>query len=156
MILEETIAAISTAPGTGAIAIVRMTGPNAWTIAGLLFSSKDTKQNGHIDQWKSHVALHGFLRHPGTNQLVDEVVVIPFKGPHSTRARTLLKLIVTAVKLSRVKSFPLFGKWRAYSPAGRIYTTSIYEWAWISPKLKPCWMSFRQKLVCRAELRFRH
>ena len=103
MILEDTIAAISTAPGTGAIAIVRMTGPAAWTITGQLFSSEhkpgsmrrqssDNKPIGQIGHWKSHVAMHGFLHDTGTDQLVDEVVVIPFKGPHSYTGEDLVEI----------------------------------------------------------------
>ncbi|MBS2001814.1 MAG: tRNA uridine-5-carboxymethylaminomethyl(34) synthesis GTPase MnmE [Candidatus Obscuribacterales bacterium] len=87
---EETIAAISTAPGTGAIAIVRMTGPQAWTITGKIFCSKKNKPL--LDSFKSHSAIHGFIRDERTDQIVDEVVVIPYKGPNSYTGEDLVEI----------------------------------------------------------------
>jgi tRNA modification GTPase len=88
MILEDTIAAISTAPGTGAIAIVRMTGPDAWKITGKLFFSKNNKPL--VDSLKSHSALHGFLR--DHDRVVDEVIVIAYKGPNSYSGEDLIEI----------------------------------------------------------------
>jgi tRNA modification GTPase len=88
MILEDTIAAISTAPGTGAIAIVRMTGPDSWKITGKLFFSKNNKPL--VDSLKSHSAVHGFLR--DNDRVVDEVVVIPYKGPNSYSGEDLIEI----------------------------------------------------------------
>ncbi len=87
---QETIAAISTAPGTGAIAIVRMTGAEAWTITGKFFCSKTNKPL--FDSLKSHVAMHGFVRDSSTDQVVDEVVVIPYKGPNSYTGEDLVEI----------------------------------------------------------------
>ncbi len=90
MNFDETIAAISTAPGTGAIAIVRMTGPEAWTITGKFFCSKNKKPL--FDSLKSHVSVHGFVRDSATDQIVDEVVVIPYKGPNSYTGEDLVEI----------------------------------------------------------------
>lgn len=90
MNFDETIAAISTAPGTGAIAIVRMTGPEAWTITGKFFCSKSKKPL--FDSLKSHVAMHGFVNDSSTDQIVDEVVVIPYKGPNSYTGEDLVEI----------------------------------------------------------------
>ena len=87
---EETIAAISTAPGTGAIAIVRMTGPEAWTITGKFFCSKTNKPL--FESFKSHLSMHGFVRDSATDQIVDEVVVIPYKGPNSYTGEDLVEI----------------------------------------------------------------
>ncbi|CAN5422707.1 tRNA uridine-5-carboxymethylaminomethyl(34) synthesis GTPase MnmE [soil metagenome] len=87
---EETIAAISTAPGTAAIAIVRMTGPEAWTIAGKFFCSKTNKPLS--DSFKSHLSMHGFVRDSASDQIVDEVVVIPYKGPNSYTGEDLVEI----------------------------------------------------------------
>ncbi|HEY9733675.1 MAG TPA: tRNA uridine-5-carboxymethylaminomethyl(34) synthesis GTPase MnmE [Drouetiella sp.] len=87
---QETIAAISTAPGTGAIAIVRMTGPEAWDITGKFFCSKKNKPL--IDSFKTHTAIHGFVRDQKTEQIVDEVVVIPYKGPNSYTGEDLIEI----------------------------------------------------------------
>lgn len=88
--MEETIAAISTAPGTGAIAIVRMTGPEAWSITGKFLASKSKKPL--FDSMKSHVAVHGFVHDSNTDQVVDEVVVIPYKGPNSYTGEDLVEI----------------------------------------------------------------
>lgn len=87
---QETIAAISTAPGTGAIAIVRMTGPDSWGITGTFFCSKKNKPL--IDSFKSHTAIHGFVRDTKTGQIIDEVVVIPSKGPNSYTGEDLVEI----------------------------------------------------------------
>lgn len=87
---QETIAAISTAPGTGAIAIVRMTGPEAWNIAGKFFFSR--KNKALLELFKPHSAIHGFVRDSRTDQIVDEVVIIPYKGPNSYTGEDLVEI----------------------------------------------------------------
>jgi tRNA modification GTPase len=72
---DDTIVALATAPGVGAIGVIRLSGKTAWAITNELFPSKDIlKQNSHT--------LHvGLLRHQERN--LDEVVVSLFKGPKS-------------------------------------------------------------------------
>ena len=80
----DTIAAISTAPGTGAIAIVRMSGPHAWEIANKLFQTKSLL--------KSHIVSHGYLIDNRTNLLVDQVVLVPFRSPNSYTGEDLIEV----------------------------------------------------------------
>jgi tRNA modification GTPase len=74
MLQEETIVALSTAPGIGAIALVRMTGPEAVSIAQAVFS-KD------ISSAQSAKAIHGWIM--DGEQRIDDVLLTVFRGPNS-------------------------------------------------------------------------
>ena len=75
--LSDTIVALSTPPGVGALAVVRLSGPNAIGITQTLFSKKNlTAQPGHT--------LHyGTLRDPASGQILDEVVAALYRAPRS-------------------------------------------------------------------------
>ncbi|KAF1304001.1 tRNA uridine-5-carboxymethylaminomethyl(34) synthesis GTPase MnmE [Enterococcus saccharolyticus] len=72
----DTIAAISTPPGEGAISIVRMSGDQAIAIANQLF-----KANKQLKDVASHTINYGHLVDPKDNQLVDEVMVSVLRAP---------------------------------------------------------------------------
>lgn len=71
----DTIAAISTPPGEGAISIVRMSGEEAVSIAQKVFSGKD------LTQAKSHTINYGHIVDPKTHEEVDEVMVSLMLAP---------------------------------------------------------------------------
>jgi tRNA modification GTPase len=70
----ETICALSTPPGVGGIAVIRISGLEALDIAEKLFSKK-------IDTAPSHKALHGWIM--DGDERVDEVVLTIFRAPRS-------------------------------------------------------------------------
>ena len=75
----DTICAIATPHGMGAIAVVRVSGPEAISIVSQLFT-----QNGKAfdsDKMVSHKACYGHIVDHG--ELLDEVLVTFFKAPHS-------------------------------------------------------------------------
>ncbi|MFC4262340.1 tRNA uridine-5-carboxymethylaminomethyl(34) synthesis GTPase MnmE [Ferruginibacter yonginensis] len=72
---DETIVAIATAPGVGAIAVIRISGAKAFDIVNSLFPSKN------LHSQPSHTLHVGFLK--DDDQLIDEVVLALFKGPKS-------------------------------------------------------------------------
>lgn len=74
----DTIAAISTPLGEGAIAIVRLSGPNAISIANKIFQSPNGKDL--LDQ-ASHTIHYGHLVDPKTSETVEEVMLSLMKGP---------------------------------------------------------------------------
>ena len=74
MLNEETIVALSTAPGIGAIALVRMTGPEAVRFAQIIFS-KDIRTAA------SSKAIHGWVMEG--DQRIDDVLLTVFRAPHS-------------------------------------------------------------------------
>ncbi|MGV3523833.1 MAG: tRNA uridine-5-carboxymethylaminomethyl(34) synthesis GTPase MnmE [Candidatus Sericytochromatia bacterium] len=73
---HDTIAAVATPPGTGAIGIVRMSGPEALEIARQLFV-------GGPSVWQSHRAYYGQLRDPAREQILDHCLLLSMQGPRS-------------------------------------------------------------------------
>jgi tRNA modification GTPase len=74
----DTIAAISTPMGEGAIAIVRLSGGNAIQIADKLFKSVGGKLLSNV---ATHTIHYGHLLDPKSAQVVEEVMVSVMKGP---------------------------------------------------------------------------
>lgn len=71
----NTIAAVATAPGEGAIAIIRISGPLAFPIAEKIFSRS-------IKDFKTHTAHYGqILKEDGAP--LDSVLLLIMKGPNS-------------------------------------------------------------------------
>lgn len=75
----ETIAAIATAivPQQGSIGIIRLSGNKALTIAQTLFIAPGKQQ------WQSHRLLYGYIRHPQTQQAIDEALLLLMLAPRS-------------------------------------------------------------------------
>jgi tRNA modification GTPase len=71
---DDTIVAISTPPGRGALGLVRISGPASHSILGSLSPHKTT--------WIDRRATHAKLRTP-TGDVVDDVVITYFQGPRS-------------------------------------------------------------------------
>lgn len=78
---QDTIAAISTPPGTGAISIVRISGPLSINILEKIFSSSPSSIKSIDWRARSHEAVHGYIFDPVNGELVDDVVVITYQGP---------------------------------------------------------------------------
>jgi len=76
---ESTICAIATPPGNGAIAIIRISGKGAISIAESVF--KTPGKNKNLSQQKSFTVHYGNIHEKGN--LIDEVLVSVFKSPHS-------------------------------------------------------------------------
>lgn len=79
MLQGDTIAAIATAivPQQGSIGIVRLSGNQAIAIAQALFKASGKQQ------WESHRILYGYIRHPQTQTIIDEALVLPMRSPRS-------------------------------------------------------------------------
>jgi tRNA modification GTPase len=75
MNLDDTIVAISTAPGRGGIGIVRLSGAEARTIAMPMLRLRRELEAGR--------AIFGGLVQPDSKERIDEVVVTYFQKPHS-------------------------------------------------------------------------
>lgn len=80
----DTIAAIATPPGEGAISIVRLSGDDAVTIADQVFKGKD------LTKVSSHTINYGHFIDPKTREIVDEVMVSVLRAPKTfTREDTI-------------------------------------------------------------------
>ncbi len=71
---EDTICALSTPPGIGALAIIRVSGPEALSITAKIFSKDVSKAKGYSILFGNIVA---------GDELIDEVLVSIFRNPHS-------------------------------------------------------------------------
>lgn len=71
----ETIAAVATPPGEGGVAIVRISGNEAVTVAAKIYS-------GPLLSYQSHTLHFGKIIDQSGN-LVDEVLIVVMKAPHS-------------------------------------------------------------------------
>jgi tRNA modification GTPase len=74
---DDTIAAIATPMGEGAIAVIRLSGKNAIGVADRVFRGKRL-----LTSSKSHTAHYGYLVDPDENR-IDEVVSTVYRSPHS-------------------------------------------------------------------------
>src|SRR3954471_19609773 len=81
----QTIAAISTAAGEGAIALVRISGPEAIAIADQVFRGKQKPS-----QFQSHVQHLGEI--VDTDRVIDEVMLSVHRAPHSYTGEDLVEI----------------------------------------------------------------
>jgi tRNA modification GTPase len=77
MHLDDTIVAIATPPGRGGIGVVRLSGPEAVSIAQPML------RLSHASELQPNRAHFGELIDPATRDRIDEVVVTFFAKPHS-------------------------------------------------------------------------
>ena len=73
----DTIAAISTAPGEGAIGIVRISGEDAIRIADEVYRLKDKR----LKEQPSHTIHYGHIVDPKNDEVIDEVMVTVLRAP---------------------------------------------------------------------------
>ena len=85
---DSTICAISTAPGNAAIAVIRLSGPDAITITDTIFRSP--KEEFKLANLKTHTIQFGRIEYQ--NEIIDEVLVSIFKNPHSYTGEDLVEL----------------------------------------------------------------
>ncbi len=81
----STIVALATPPGVGAIAVIRLSGPEAINIVNAVFPAKDLTQEA------SHTIHLGTIRDE-RNQVLDEVLVSLFKTPTSYTRENVIEV----------------------------------------------------------------
>lgn len=82
----DTIAAISTPVGEGAISIVRLSGPEAIAIANELFTGKNLKEV------ESHTIHYGKIVEPKSNMLADEVMMSVMRAPKTFTCEDIVEI----------------------------------------------------------------
>lgn len=85
--VDDTIAAISTPQGIGALGIVRLSGQDALKIANNIFSSNSCHD---ICVAPSHAVLYGHI-HSGS-KIIDEVLLTVMKGPHTYTREDMVEI----------------------------------------------------------------
>jgi tRNA modification GTPase len=78
--VEETISTIATAPGEGAIGIIRMSGSIAIEIADKFFRGINGKRVGEV---LSQQVAYGHIIDPDNEKIIDEVLLLIMRGPKS-------------------------------------------------------------------------
>ncbi len=81
---DDTIVALATAPGIGAIAVIRISGPKSFEVLNQLFPKKDLLVQA------SHTIHVGLLK-DGDN-ILDEVVLSLYKGPKSYTGEDVIEI----------------------------------------------------------------
>ena len=81
----ETIVAVSSPPGIGAIAVVRLSGDRSWEMVKKVFKTPSKIEIRKV--------IHGWIKDPTTDELVDEVVVIFYKAPRSYTGEDMVEIM---------------------------------------------------------------
>lgn len=81
---NDTIVAVATAPGVGAIAVIRLSGPDAISITNSVFKGKD------LSKQASHTIHFGTVREG--EKVLDEVLVSLFVAPHSYTKENVVEI----------------------------------------------------------------
>ena len=84
----DTIAAISTAPGEGAIGIVRISGDLAISIASSIYQC-GTKQ---LEEQKTHTIHYGHIVDPKSGEVYDEVMVSVLRAPKTFTREDIVEI----------------------------------------------------------------
>lgn len=79
MIYEDTIVALATPSGAGAIAVIRLSGKDSITVADTCFKSVKTEKK--LSNQKTHTLHLGHIA--DGNKIIDEVLVSVFRNPNS-------------------------------------------------------------------------
>lgn len=86
MIEQDTICAISTPPGSGAIAVIRLSGDKAIQITDEIFHGNKKK----LATQPANTLHHGFIK--DKDSLIDEVVVSLFRSPNSYTGEDIVEI----------------------------------------------------------------
>ena len=81
--MEDTIAAIATAPGEGGIGIVRISGEEALPVLNMIFRGRAIEDK---------VLAYGHIFDNRTGETIDEVMAVYMKGPHSYTAEDVVEI----------------------------------------------------------------
>jgi tRNA modification GTPase len=87
MYSSDTIAAISTAHGTGGIGIIRLSGDRAFDIAGRIFKGKKP-----FDDLKTHTINYGRIIDPLDKEELDEVLVSKMVRPNTFTREDIVEI----------------------------------------------------------------
>lgn len=78
MLIDDTIAAVITAPGESGVGIIRISGKNALSIANKIFLPKNNKAK--ISEKPRYLFLGNIV---SNDEIIDEVLCVYMKAPHS-------------------------------------------------------------------------
>lgn len=86
----DTICALATPAGPGAIAVIRLSGNKALEIGDAVFFKKKAKNGFQLSKAKSHTLHFGDIK--DAEKIIDEVLIAVFKNPHSYTGEDTLEI----------------------------------------------------------------
>jgi len=86
---DDTIAAIATPSGVGGIGVVKISGPQSLPIARRLFLRDRCNDCGLLSPHRLHV---GYITDPCTQEIVDEVLLVYMRAPHSYTKEDVIEI----------------------------------------------------------------
>ncbi|HHW67699.1 MAG: tRNA modification GTPase [Epulopiscium sp.] len=87
--IEDTIAAISTPPGTGGIGIIRLSGKDVFSIVNPIFRGK---KNQDLSKVRSHTIHYGYIIDKESKKTIDEVLVMVMKAPNTYTKEDIVEI----------------------------------------------------------------
>jgi len=101
----STIAAISTPLGKGGVALIRISGSEALSIAGKIFHPKGKKE---ISEYPARYQIYGDIHSFGKEERLDDGLLAYFKAPHSFTGEDVVEIachggeVITSLILSNI------------------------------------------------------
>ena len=88
--MSSTICALATPPGAGGIAVVRVSGPEAYAVVGEIFTPRNPAKR--VAEAKGYTAMLGHYHLRGEE--IDETIALFFRAPHSYTGEDVIELSV--------------------------------------------------------------
>lgn len=88
MFTDDTIAAISTPPGTGGISVIRLSGSDSIEIADKIFDSPHGKKLSKVN---THTINHGYIIGE-SREIIDEVLVAVMRAPKTYTTENVVEI----------------------------------------------------------------
>lgn len=85
--IDDTIAAVATPMGEAGIAIIRISGPEAFNIADQVYRGKS-----RLSEVDSHTINYGYIHDPVTDERVEEVLVSVMRAPRTFTAEDVVEI----------------------------------------------------------------
>jgi len=90
MYKKDTIAAVATPPGVGALGIVRISGPESLEQVDRVFKNPGGKRAQDL---RGYTAAYGKIIDPETGEAKEEVVILVMRQPHSYTGEDMVEII---------------------------------------------------------------
>ena len=104
---SDTIVALATPQGIGAIGVIRLSGEKAISICESVFATKNLKKK-NLENKASHTIHFGVIH--DKEVIIDEVLVSLFKGPHSYTGENTVEISCHGSKFIQQQLIQLFIK----------------------------------------------
>ena len=88
--MSSTICALATPPGAGGIAVVRVSGPEAYAVVGEIFTPRNPAKR--VAEAKGYTAMLGHYQLRGEE--MDETIALFYRAPHSYTGEDVIELSV--------------------------------------------------------------